>query len=289
MIQKIIFFCVFLVSVLQSFCALSLAEQFRQAGYTEFCDTAHGTVAYDSLYACFEELIEFVQANPAWINKLYCAKERFIRSKDQHYYSTNFFGFYDELQTQGCSQISFYYSVHFHEFICSVYPEFTQVVPLMRFFEICFEIQNSYAALFEHAAAQLDLQMIFSSQYGHVPILFKVVKYFPGYRASRPHYDGTAFSIFLDSTDNTSLLLAEYKPLLTVDDFFTPVRKFSRESHQNSILLIPGSLLTEFCIWPTPHIVISQDKTRYATIAFAMRPDFLQQKNELAVLPSFKN
>jgi hypothetical protein len=93
----------------------------------------------------------------------------------------------------------------------------------------------------------------------------------------------------LDSTDNQSLLLAPYKSSLTVNDFASPLRKFSRQNHENSILLIPGTLLTEFSIYPTPHIVAQSGKTRYATIAFAMRPNYKPQKNELFPLPSFNN
>ncbi len=52
----------------------------------------------------FDELIGFLQTNPVWAQKLYSAKERFIRSKDRNYYSTDFFGFYDESEKQGRSQ-----------------------------------------------------------------------------------------------------------------------------------------------------------------------------------------
>jgi hypothetical protein len=175
--------------------------------------------------------------------------------------------------------------------MCSHYPEFKQIPEIIRFFKACLEIQKPYGNLnlFNEAVAELRLEPMFSSQWGHPPIIFKVIKYFPSYIATRPHYDGTAFSIFLDSTDNQSLLLSPYKSSFTVDDFSSPLRTFSRWYHKNSILLIPGVLLTEFSIYPTPHIVAQSGKIRYATIAFAMRPNYIPQKKELSPLPSFKH
>lgn len=268
----------------QSLYGMPLAEQFKQTGYLEICDKNHGSATFDSLYACFDELIELLQKNPVWAQKLYIAKERFIRSKDRNFYSTDFFGFYDE---SGRGQISFYYSTHFHEFICSRYQEFNQVPEIIRFLEACLEIQKPYGNLFDEAASELGLETIFSSEYGHPPILFKVIKYLPSYTASRPHFDGTAFSLFLDSTDNQSLLLSPYKPLFTPEDFSSPLREFSRLYDQSSTLLIPGVFLTEFSIFPTPHIATQTGKVRYATIAFAMRPNWISQKAAYSPLPVF--
>lgn len=287
--QKTLCLYIFFFFALQSLCVMPLAEQFKQTGYLEMCDNTHGMAAFDALYAYFDELIEFFQTHPLWLQKLYGVKERFIRSKDRDYYSTNFFGFYDESAREERSQISFYYSIHFHEFMCSHYPEFNQVPIIIRFFKACCEIQKSYGNLFDQAAAELGLTTIFSSKCGHSPILFKVIKYFPSYSAIRPHYDGTAFSLFLDSTDNQSLLLSPYKSSLTVQDFSSPLRKFSRSHNQNSILLIPGVLLAEFSIYPTPHIVVQNGKIRYATIAFAMRPHYIPLKNNFSPLPDFKH
>jgi hypothetical protein len=283
--RRTLFLSISLFFALQSLCATPLAEQFKRAGYVEICDQNHTAKGFDSLYAHFDRLIEFLQKNPAWAQKLYSAKERFIRSKDRNYYSTDFFGFYDESKREGRNQISFYYSTHYHTFICSHYPEFNQVPEIVRFFETCLEIQKPYGTLFNEAAAELGLETIFSSQYGHPPILLKVIKYFPSYIATRPHYDGSTFSLFLDSTDNQSLLLSPYKSSFTVDDFSSPTREFS----QNSILLIPGVLLREFSIYPTPHIVTQSGKIRYATIVFSMRPNYIQQKIEVSPLPSFKH
>lgn len=279
----------FLLFAFQLHCAAPLAEQFKRVGYVEICDKQHGAATFDSLYASFDKLIELLQTNPVWAQKLYIAKERFIRSKDRNYYSTDFFGFYDESEREGRSQISFYYSTHFQEFICSHYPEFNQVPEIICFFEACREIQKPYGDLFEETAAELGLETIFSSNYGHPPILLKVIKYLPSYIATRPHYDGTVFSLFLDSTENQSLLLSPYKSSFTVGDFSSPLREFSRWHNQNSILLIPGVLLTEFFIYPTPHIVAQSGKVRYATIAFAMRPNYVPQKIECSPLPSFKD
>jgi hypothetical protein len=278
-----------LLFAFHSLCAVPLAEQFKQAGYVEMCDENHGAATFNALYACFDELIQFLQANPSWAQKLYIAKERFIRSKDKNYYSTDFFGFYDESKRAGRDQIAFYYSIHFHEFITSGYPEFKKVSEIIRFFDACLEIQKPYVTLFNQAAAELGLETIFASNNGHAPILFKVVKYLPSYAAARPHYDGTAFSLFLDSTDNQSLLLSAYKSSFTVDDFSSPVRTFSRSYNHNSIVLIPGTLLTEFSLYPTPHIVTKSGNTRYATIAFAMRPHYIAPKNEFSALPSFNH
>ncbi len=186
-IRKSLFLLIFLLFAFQSLFGAPLEEQFKQAGYVEICDTNHETKAFDSLYAHFEEFIEFLQTNPIWVQKLYIAKERFIRSKDRNFYSTDFFGFYDD--RIGRSQISFYYSTHFHEFICSHYTEFNQIPEIIRFFEACLEIQEPYGNLFNEAATELGLETIFASKYGHPPILFKVIKYFPSYVAARPHYD----------------------------------------------------------------------------------------------------
>lgn len=273
-----------LIFALQAFCQTPLAEQFKRVGYVELRDQTRPAGAFHSLYARFDALIEFLQTNPAWAQKLYSAKERFIRSKERNLYSTEFFGFYDESKREGRGQISFYYSVHFHEFICLRYPEFSQAPEIIRFFEACLEIQKGYESVFEEAAAELGLGAIFSSCYGQPPILFKVVKYLPSYIATRPHYDGSAFSLFLDSTDNESLLFSCYKPSFTLDDFAFPTRAFPR---RDSVLLIPGTLLAEFSINPTPHIVVQSGKIRYAAIAFAMRPNYAPQKTELASLPNF--
>lgn len=275
-----------LVFAFQAFCQTPLVEQFRDAGYVEICDRTHTAATFDSLYGCFDALIDFLQNNPAWAQKLYSAKERFIRSKERNHYSTNFFGFYDESKRGGRNQIAFYYSTHFHEFICSRYPEFSEVPEIVCFLDACLEIQKPYGSLFEDAAAEAGLGMVFSSEYGRPPILFKVIKYLPSYMAARPHYDGTAFSLFLDSTDSQSLLLSPYKSSFSVDDFSSPIRKFPRGS---SIVLIPGALLREFSINPTPHIVTQSGKTRYSTIAFAMRPNHISQKNELSSLPNFNH
>ncbi len=279
---------VFLLFAFQCLRATPLVEQFKRAGYVEICEETHGPTQFDSLYACFDELIEFLQSNPVWAQKLYIAKERFIRSKDRKYYSTDVFGFYDESERVERGQISFYYSTHFHEFICSHYPEFSQVPELISFFEACLGIQKTYGNLFNTAAAELRLESIFSPIDGHPPILVKVIKYYPSYIATTPHYDGTAFSLFLDSTDNQLLLLSPYKSSFTVDDFYSPPREFTREHDQSSVLLIPGAHLTEFSIYPTPHIVLQSGKIRYATIAFAMRPNYTPQKIKLTPLPSFK-
>lgn len=268
--------------------ATPLAEQFEQVGYAEICNKTHGVATFDSLYAQFDELIEFLQKNPLWAQKLYSAKERFIRSKDRNYYSTDFFGFYDESARAGRSQIAFYYSTHFHEFISSRHPEFNHVPEIWGFLDACREIQKPYGDIFTEAAVELGLETIFSSNYGHPPILFKVIKYFPSYTATRPHYDGTAFSLLLDSTDNQSLLLSPYKSSFTIDDFHPALRQFAREYNQNSTLLIPGVLLAEFSIYPTPHIVIQSGKIRYSTVAFAMRPNYTPQKNDFSPLPNFK-
>jgi hypothetical protein len=282
------FLLIFSLFAFQSLCATPLAEQFKRTGYVEICNKKHAAEMFDSLYAYFDELIEFLQANPVWAQKLYIAKERFIRSKDRNYYSTDFFGFYDESEREGRSQISFYYSTHFHEFICFYYPEFNRVSEIIVFFKACLEIQKPYENLFKETATELGLETIFSSKYGHPPILFKVIKYLPSYIATRPHYDGTVFSLFLDSTDNQSLLFSPYKSSLTVDDFSYPLREFPRWHDQSSILLIPGALLTEFSIYPTPHIVAQSGQIRYATIAFAMRPHYTPQKIEFSPLPNFK-
>ncbi len=287
-IKKIVSLSIFL-AVFSSLGAISFTEQFKRTGYVEICDTKHGAVSFDLLYTYFDELIEFFQTNPVWAQRLYCAKERFIRSKDRNYYSTDVVGFYDESKRASRSQISFYYSIHFHEFICSRYPEFNNIVAFTRFCDACFEIQTSYRDLFDEVTAQLGLETIFPMSHDHPAILLKVITYLPSYIATKPHYDGSMFSIFLDSTDHTSLLLSPYKILLAVDDFTIPFRTFSSLDHQNSIVIIPGTFLTEFDIHPTPHIVIPRGKARYATIAFAMRPNYTAHTNIFSLLPDFQH
>jgi hypothetical protein len=282
-IQKIFLLLFF---ALQSLCGASLKEQFEQAGFVEIYDQNQPAATFDSLYTYFDEFIEFLQKNPKWAHKLHRAKECFIRRKEKNIYSTDFFGFFDESKKKGRSQISFYYATHFHGFICSSYPEFHQAPAIICFLNACLEVQKPYANLFKSIAADLGLETIFSSGYNYPPILFKVVKYLPSYIATRPHYDGTAFSLFLNSTDNESLLLSPYKSSFTVEDFSSPERLFSRP---HSLLLIPGAHLTEFSIYPTPHIVQQSGRNRYAAVAFAMRPNYIPPKIEYSPLPCFNN
>lgn len=290
MMRKNLFFWVLILFGSKFAWAGSLAEQFKQVGYLEICNQKNRSKTFDELYTYFDELVEFLQTNPAWAQNLRLAKESFIRSEQRNYYSTDFFGFYDESAKLGRHQIAFYYSSHLHDFLGARYPKLVQITPVSRFLNACRELVRPCGEIFKAAANNLNLN-IYSSQLnsGLVPILLKVVKYLPAYVASRPHYDGTAFSLFLDSTDRQSLLLAPYKSVLTVDDFINPIRQFSREQNPNSILLIPGTLLTEFEIYPTPHIVNTSGKTRYAAIAFAMRPNYISQPKQLALLPNFKS
>lgn len=266
--------------------ATSIKEEFQRVGYVEIYGTKHNAEAFDVLYSSFDELIAFLQKNPHWAHKLDNAKERFIRSKERDFYSTEFIGFYDESERNGRHQISFYYATHFHDYLCSHFPEFNHVPEIICFFEACFLIQESFENLLNNAAAALDIEKIFFSKEGESPILFKVVKYLPSYTAARPHYDGTVLSLFLDSTDNQSLLLSPYKTSLAKDDFVSPQREFSRG---HSFLLIPGTLLSEFSIYPTPHIVKQSGKIRYAAIAFAMRPYYTPQKITFASLPNIRD
>ncbi len=286
-IQKIFFLSTFLA--FSSHSNIPLAEQFERTGYAEVCDQNNGTIAFNALYASFDEFIEFLQRNPQWKQKLFLVKERFIRSKAKNYYSTDFFGFYDESNREKRNHISFYYSTHFHEFIWSHYPEFKKTPEIFHFFEACLQIQKPYGSLFNQAATELGIDSIFSSLDGHPPLLLKVIKYLPSYLATIPHYDGTAFSLFLDSTDNDSLLLSPYKSSFIAEDFSSAHREFLRQEDQNSILLIPGTLLAEFSIYPTPHIVLESGNARYATIAFAMRPNYSSPRIDFSLLPSFSH
>lgn len=292
-IRKNIFIWIVIVATVYSWYTQPCAQAFKQDGYVELCDQTHTAETFDDLYACFDELVDFLQANLAWVQKLYIAKERFIRSKDRNYYSTNFFGLYDESKITGRNQISFYYATHFHDFLFSFFPEFKQVPEFVKFFQMCYSIQQSYQAVYQQVAIDLGIEKIFSASSCCPAILFKVVKYLPAYAANRPHYDGSAFSLFLDSTDDQSLLLAVYESDLAVADFFVPARKFARSNYQKSMLVIPGTLLTDFLIYPTPHIVLHSGKVRYATIAFAMRPLEMKRHGVSAVnifkeLPSFR-
>jgi len=108
MTRKTFFLSLLFAYTVQSLCALSICEQFKKAGYVEIGDTHHGAATFDSLYVSFDAFIAFLQTNPVWSKKLCKAKERFIRSTDRPYYSTDFFGFYDESQKGSRGQISFY-------------------------------------------------------------------------------------------------------------------------------------------------------------------------------------
>ncbi len=88
----------------QFLCAQLLREQFQQAGYVEIYKEKPATISFDTLYARFDEFVNFLRINPVWAQKLYGAKERFLRSKDKKYYSTDFFGFYDESEREGRNQ-----------------------------------------------------------------------------------------------------------------------------------------------------------------------------------------
>ena len=162
---------IFFLFAFTAISAASLANQFAETGYLEICDKNHKTERFDFLYKDFEELILFLQTNPVWEKKLQIAKERFIRSKNKNYYSSNFFGFYDESKIEGRRTISFYYSIHFHEFIFSYFPELTKIPEIIHFFDACFEIQKPYESIFLESAAKLGLETIFSSKYGRPPIL----------------------------------------------------------------------------------------------------------------------
>ena len=78
-----------------------------------------------------------------------------------------------------------------------------------------------------------------------------------------------------------------YKDAFAREDFSPAVRRYPRTSNQNSVLLIPGTLVTEFAMYPTPHIVIESGNIRYATIAFAMRPNYTLPTHQFPMLPSF--
>ena len=167
MIIRIVFFLwAFLLFAFQCPSMTSLKEDIKNTGYLEIYNKKPSAATFDSLYTHFDTFIEFLQANPAWAQKLYSAKERFIRSKDRNIYSTDFFGFYDESKRGGRGQISFYYSPHFHEFICTHYPEFKQLPPIINFLKACCKIQKPYGDLCNEAAKALTLETIFSSEYG---------------------------------------------------------------------------------------------------------------------------
>lgn len=273
MIKKIFLQLSLALSTFYSLGATSYLEEFKEKGYVEIHD--ENQISYDSLYFHFDVFAEFLQKNKAFAQKLYVAKERFIRTSSRNLYSTDFFGFYDESEKQGKSQIAFYYCTHFHEFVSLHFKELIKIPEINTFLEECFILQKTYEKQFNEVISQLH--------FDELPILLKVIKYFPSYYVTKPHYDGTAFSFFLNSTDNQSLLLSPYKSSFTVEDFSSPSRG------QNSILLIPGAFLTEFSIYPTPHIIAKSGKTRYATIAFAMRSNYILPKVEFSNLPNFKD
>ncbi len=280
-IKKIVWLYLFIAPARASADPLTLAEQLNKTGYAPITNHHHDSCAFDSLYDCFDELIEFLHAHPAHAHKLYSAKERFIRSKQKDFYATDFFGFYDESGLGIKDQIAFYYAIHFHEFLINHYPEFTQVPEISRFLDACHEMHQTCSEIFLQAAHQLGLESLFSSAYAQPPIIIKVIKYLPSYTARKPHYDGTALSLFMHSTDDASLLLCAYDRSSSYDYFFSPPRA------DRAMILIPGALLTEFSISPTPHVVINSGNTRYSTVAFAMRPYYTGTTSPLKPLPTF--
>lgn len=262
----------------------TIAEQFKDTGYIKLNDKKEDLETFDSLYTYFDELTEFLQTHPIWEKKLYAAKERFIRLKDKNVYSSEVCGFYDESKIKQRCQISFYYSTEFHQFICANYPELSAIPQITYLFEACLKIKTAYQHIFTDTVTELGLKPVLVSEDTTFPILIKVVKYLPSYFPTRPHYDGSTLTLLLDSTNTQSLLLSPYKSSFIVDDFTAPLDEFSRKS---SILLIPGSLLTEFSIFPTPHIIAASGKTRYATVAFAMRSHYQAEEIHLSSLPNF--
>lgn len=233
----------------------SFTELLNQDGYVEICREQY---SFDPLYASFDECIQFLQHNPAWAQRLYSSKERFIRSKERALYSTDFFGYYETKQ-----QISFYYSTHFHETLTDLPVEISQ------FLDRCQQLQQTYQQLCMDASKELGIET-------SPALLFKVIKYLPSYVGQKPHYDGSLFSLLLHSSDDRSLLLSPYKSSFTADDFFSPSR--------NCPLLIAGTQLREFSIYPTPHIVITSGNVRYSTVVFAMKPNAPALKNTFSPL-----
>jgi hypothetical protein len=274
-----------LLGVLSLLSREGIEAEFRQTGYIEIGVHKPSKITFETLYADFDTLVETLQTHPQCLQKLYIAKERFIRTKAQRDYGTDFFGFFDESTQQGRSQVAFYYAREFHDFLLQFYPELKQEAPLILFLNDCFAlVQDPAEGILEAVTAQLGLDALFKANRVDFPLLLKVVKYHPDYKATKPHYDGTAFSLFLDSTDNNSLLLSPFKPSFSVADFEVPLRYFPPEA---SMLLIPGSLMTDYSLFPTPHLVMGSGLTRYAAIVFCMRPPFPSQKVELPALPTF--
>ncbi|MGZ6255024.1 MAG: hypothetical protein ACXWL5_03485 [Candidatus Chromulinivorax sp.] len=288
MIKKNLFLLLFfIISTIKLLSATTLYEKLDTMGYAEISNEQLQQFSYDDLYVYFDQLIDFLNTNSWWKQKLYVAKERFIRSKSSNFYGTHFFGFYDESKKINDCQIYFYYCFHFHQFLYACYPEIKEIWQIDRFLQACSHIEKACNFVFNQTVQDLQLPDIFASEYNQPPTLLKIIKYLPAYVPSKPHYDGTTFTLFLDSTDNQALLLSPYKLSFTIDDFFVPERMYARSSHQRSVLLILGSLLTDFLLYPTPHIVLSSGKSRYATVAFAMKPYYVAQKIELSDLPEF--
>lgn len=281
-LKKIILSLLSVICLFEDVEGSTLLESFEQEGYVELYTHEQDATAYDALYVHFDAFIEFLQLNPFWTHQLYAAKERFIRSKEKNIYSTDVFGLYDESKKRGRNQISFYYSSHFNEFIGSHYPKVREIPEIARFFDACEAIQQPYGSVFQKAFLDLGLNTLEKDQ---PPILLKVIKYLPQYAVTKPHYDGSLLTLFLDSTDNEALLISPYRLSYSTGDFTTPKREFSREELPHSVLLIPGALLIEHSIYPTPHLVVESGKKRYATIAFCMKPHHSPKKYEVSPLP----
>ncbi len=282
MLKKL--FCIYyILSIHQILPIQTLTEQLQKHGFLEIYTYPIDTTKFQDLYDSFDSCIDFLKKNPIWIKKLSIAKERFIRSYDKNYYSTNTFGLYDESQEHQRGHISFYYAIDFHTFIVSQYPEFNDIPEIMIFLNKCLEIQKPYYDLYRNLADELNLPLT------DFPILLKIILYLPSYTTTKPHYDGTAFSFFLHSTDDQSLLFAPYQSLLTVDNFSSLTEKISAQKNRTSIVIIPGAHLTDFSIYPTPHIVKPTGQYRYATIAFALRSNYRIENTNFAALPQFKH
>jgi len=250
-----------------------LLKDFEEKGYSEIVNEKQGSVFYDQLYRSFDRMIGRVTKDSSLRKKLAMAKNRFWKTELGQFYATPFVGYGDDSKLSYRKLYYFYYSTDFHDFLKVQYPEILENLDIREFLTLCREITVSSMSIFERTREELSVGALLDSPFNRLPLLLKIVKYLPG-SSTVPHFDASAFSLFLDSTDHQSLLLAPYKETIEVFDFFVPPRQYPRLAFSSSSLLIPGKFLQgqEPYINPTPHAALRNDSIRYSVIAFCVVP-----------------
>lgn len=267
--------------------ASQLLPGLQQRGYVEICNETHGAESFDNLYLAFDAFIKFVDTHSEARKKLAAAKSQFWDTDIGKFYGTPFVGYADESKLTHRKLYYFYYSSDFHNFLLTRYSKIMQGSPeILQFLDLCRAITNSSIEMFGNAIEELAIDPLFSSTENRLPVLLKVVKYLPA-SCTVAHFDASALTLMLDSTDLDSLVFSPYMETIASSDFFAPSRQYSRSVQSSSCLLISGKFLTakDIPINPTPHAALRKDTIRHAAIAFALIPYYQSGRLDLPLLP----